>query len=229
MNRFVHITDPPSGHLYEKAHIILCNAQDAASSFLHIFLESRQKRGARGAPTDEEQDLLRAMLLFSSSGLDSMAKQLVRDALPSAIELSVGSARLFQQFVERRLVRSEKVNWPVLAELIADKQPRDRLIQYLVEDLVAGSLQSVEALMKAAAHFDIPSDNLFESKQEQNEYRRIFAARNQVIHEMDVDFDQPNRNRRPRRKQQMIDDTDRIFVVSERFLRGVASKIESVS
>ena len=228
MNHFRHFADAPSGELYDKAYLILCNAQDAASSFLHIFEDTRRKRRAQGTPTDEEQDLLRAMLIFASSGLDSMAKQLVRDTLPRLIELDVGSEKMFQQFVARRLARSEDINWSILAELIADRQPRDRLIQDLVEELVSGSLQSVEELMRVAAYFDIPSRSLV-SRQEQDEFMRIFAARNEIIHEMDVDFNQPNRNRRPRRKQQMIDDTNRIFLVSERFLRGVAAKLEAVS
>ena len=228
MNHFRHLADAPSGELYDKAYLILCNAQDAASSFLHIFEDTRQNRRARGTPTDEEQDLLRAMLIFASSGLDSMAKQLVRDTLPRLIELDVGSEKMFQQFVARRLARSEGINWSILAELIADTQPRDRLIQDLVAELVSGSLQSVEELMRVAAYFDIPSRSLV-SRQEQDEFMRIFAARNEIIHEMDVDFNQPNRNRRPRRRQQMIDDTNRIFLVSERFLRGVAAKLEAVS
>lgn len=82
--------------------------------------------------------------------------------------------------------------------------------------------------MRVAAHFDIPSAELF-SRSDQQEFRRIFSARNEIIHEMDVDFNQPNRNRRPRRKNQMIDDTQKIFVVSERFLRSVAAKFDAVS
>ena len=228
MTGFQHLADPPSGALYEKAYLILCSAQDAASSFLHIFEETRRQRRARGTPTDEEQNLLRAMLIFASSGLDSMAKQLVRDALPRMIELDVGSEKMFQQFVARRLARNEGINRPLLAELIADRQPRGRLLQDLVASLVSGSLQSVEELMKVAAHFDIPSSSLV-SKQEQLEFKRIFAARNEIIHEMDVDFDQPNRNRRPRTKQQMIDDTERIFFVSERFLRAIATKFAAAA
>ena len=228
MNRFKHIADPPSGELYDKAYLILCNTQDTASSFLHIFEDTRRKRKARGTPTDEEQDLLRAMLIFASSGLDSVVKQLVRDALPSLINVDVGSEKMFQQFVARRLDRSGDIDRSLLGELLADKQPRDRLVQNLVSELISGSLQSVEEIMRVAAHFDIPSEKLF-SKSELQEFRRIFSARNEIIHEMDVDFNQPNRNRRPRRKQQMIGDTEKIFLVSERFLRNVAAKLDADS
>jgi hypothetical protein len=39
----------------------------------------------RGMSTDEEQDLLRAMLVTAAPGLDAMTKQLIRDALPKVV------------------------------------------------------------------------------------------------------------------------------------------------
>ena len=76
--------EPKSGSLHENSQFILCSAHDAASSFLDTFNKVREARQAKGTPTDEEQDLLRAMLLFATAGLDSMVKQLVtdRDTLP---------------------------------------------------------------------------------------------------------------------------------------------------
>ena len=227
MKRLQHFPTPPSEGLCEKAYLILCNSHDTASSFLHIFEDTRRQRNARGTPTDEEQDLLRAMLLFASAGLDSMVKQLIRDALPSVVEQDEDSEKMFQQFVARKLVRSESIDRSLLAEVIADRQPRDRLVRLMVEELVSGSLQSVEELRKVGSYFAIPSSSLIPNK-EQAKVRRIFAARNRIIHEMDVDFDQPNRNRRPRRKQQMIDDTNLVFSVSERFLKRVAAKLKAI-
>ncbi len=165
------------------------------------------------------------MLIFASSGLDSMAKQLVREALPRVVESDEGSEKMFQKFVTRKITQSEGVDQSLLAEVIADRHPRDRLIQYMIADLVSGSLQSVSELMKVASYFNIPPNNLVR-KEEQDDMKRIFDARNEIIHEMDVDFSQPNRNRRPRGKKKMIDDTNLIFSVAARFLRDVAAKIE---
>jgi hypothetical protein len=75
----------PSNKQCENAYLILCNAHDASSSFLEIFNNVRTTRKAKGTPTDEEQDLLRAMLTFAGAGLDSMVKQLIVDALPSVV------------------------------------------------------------------------------------------------------------------------------------------------
>jgi NADH dehydrogenase FAD-containing subunit len=60
-------------------------------------------REAKGTPTDEKQDLLRAMLIFATAGLDSMVKQLITDALPSVIEIDLGATAMFKKYVERRL------------------------------------------------------------------------------------------------------------------------------
>jgi hypothetical protein len=70
----------------KKASVIICNTYETACSFLDAFETIRKNRSARGGSTDEEQDLLRAMLIFSTSGLDSMFKQLIKDVLPEVIK-----------------------------------------------------------------------------------------------------------------------------------------------
>lgn len=62
------------------------------------------------------------------------------------------------------------------------------------------------------------SCDLFVELKDPGELSRIFRARNQIAHEMDVDFAQPNRNRRPRTKDRMAADTNAIFKVSNAFL-----------
>jgi hypothetical protein len=64
-----------------KAYLILKYAHDSASALLQALRTVRERRNAaRGALTDEEQDLLRAMLVMSASGLDSMTKQLLHNS-----------------------------------------------------------------------------------------------------------------------------------------------------
>lgn len=77
MSRFSHYPERPRSGDCSNAYTILCNSHDTASSFLETFEAVRSARNARGAPTDEEQDLLRACVVFAGAGLDSMVKQLV--------------------------------------------------------------------------------------------------------------------------------------------------------
>jgi hypothetical protein len=182
----------------------------------------RRARNARGAPTDEEQDLLRAMFTFSSAGLDSMVKQLIVDALPLLIDHSKGASESFRSYIERRLYKGEELDHKLIAEVLCDKTPRERLLKLLVSDLISGSLQSMEAVFRVGSFFDIPSQALFNNPTRLTE---VFRIRNQINHEMDIDFNQPNRSRRPRGRQAMIDNTNIIFAVAEQFLINVDQKI----
>ena len=179
-------------------------------------------RKAKGMPTDEEQDLLRAMLLFASAGLDSLAKQLVRDALPTVLEKSPGATKMFKTFVERRLKSGDGIDHRLLADVIGDQKPRTRLVELLIDELTSRSLQSTEELLRVGSYFDIPSNQITDDAGRLTE---IFRARNQIAHEMDVDFTQLNRSRRPRANQMMTDYTNEIFGVANSFLSGVDSRL----
>lgn len=219
MSRFSHYPQRPSSSECSSAYIILCNAHDTASSFLDIFESVRSARKARGAPTDEEQDLLRACLVFAGAGLDSMAKQLVRDALPAVVDGHEGAHAMLKQHVERHILREvTDESLSVLADVLVDPHPRHRLITRMVRDLTAGSLQSSEEVMRVGSYFDVPSHELVADPKE---LQKIFSARNQIVHEMDVDFGQVNRNRRSRTKATMTNYTNEVFAVANRLLKEV--------
>lgn len=220
---FAHYPARPTSRDCERAFLVLCNAHDASSSFLDIFNLTRRTRNARGTPTDEEQDLLRAMLAFASAGLDSMIKQLIKDALPAVIKNHEGAAESFRGFVEKRLARGDEPDHKFLADVLCDAKPRTRLIRALTDELVSGSLQSTDAVLRTGSFFDIPSSRICSDPRA---LTNAFRARNQMIHEMDVDFAQPNRNRRPRRRQAMVDDTNLIFLVARNFLNQVSIRTE---
>ena len=219
---FFHYPEAPASQECQNAFVILCNAHESASSFLDIFTSTRRARSARGTPTDEEQDLLRAMLLFATAGLDSMVKQLIRDALPKAMETNEGAKAMLKNFMARRLRRGDELDFDLLADVIADECPRDRVVDELIADLTSGSLQSSEQLLRAAAHFDIPSSSITEDA---GKLKDIFGVRNEITHEMDVDFSQPNRNRRPRARRQIVEDTDEVFRVANNCLREVDTRL----
>lgn len=219
---FEHYPDRPRSAPCQSAFIILCNAHDTTTSFLDIFNSVRATRGARGAPTDEEQDLLRACLVFAGAALDSMAKQLVRDALPTVIDGVPGAQAMLKQHVERHILRGlPATGIELLAEVLVDPQPRHLLIAKLVEDLTSGSLQSGEEVMRIGSYFDIPSSKLVSDPPL---LQKIFNARNQIVHEMDVDFSQVNRNRRSRSRTTIIQFTNELFRVAEALLGEVDSR-----
>jgi hypothetical protein len=162
------------------------------------------------------------MFTFASAGLDSMIKQLIRDALAQVIEISPGAMSNFKAFIAKRLSRRETLDPQFLAEVLASRDPRDVLVAELVNELASQSLQSKEALLRAASYFDIPSAELTPKL---GDLEGIFKARNQIAHEMDVDFDQPNRNRRPRRRRQMIDYTNELLRIANVLLARIDSML----
>lgn len=221
-SQFDHYPQKPKHTEVNKAFTILCNTHNASSSFLDIFDTVRKTRRTRGASTDEEQDLLRAMLIFSASGIDSMIKQLIRDALPSIINKERGAKEVFKSYIEKKIIKSNQIDSKLLAAALIEREPRTFLIQELVLDLISNSLQSKDELLKAASFFDIPS---LEFTSDFNLLKNIFNARNQIAHEMDIDFDQPTRNRRSRRRADMVKYTNEVFRIAEVFLKKVDSKL----
>ena len=95
-------------------------------------------------------------------------------------------------------------------------------MRLLIEELTSQSLQSKEALFHVASYFDIPHKEI---KDPSEKLSNVFVARNQIVHEMDIDFTQKKRNRRSRSVETMQNHTQEIFLVSKAFLRGVDSRI----
>jgi RiboL-PSP-HEPN len=216
-----HKPNKPKSDILQNAYIILCSSHKASESFLDEFKESR--KGCRGAPTDIQQDLLRAMLVFASSGLDSMVKQLVRDALPQIIEKDDGAMLMFSGQVEKAIYKGQNLNATLLTKAILSDSPRNTLIENLVSELTANSLQSAEELFRVGSYFNIASKDL---TSDIDGLKTIFRVRNQISHEMDINFNQPNRSRYPRKRDEMISYTNELFKVSNSFLQQVAKKLQ---
>ena len=163
-------------------------------------------------------------MTFASSGLDSMIKQLVVDALPSVIDHHEGARPEFQKFVERRLRKSDEghLDNKFIASALVRHNPRGHLVGRFVMRLTSRSLQSVEGIQRAGAAFDIKSNVL---TPDLNALKEVFDARNQIVHEMDVDFTDPSRHRRARTSSDMLDKTNALFEVSLHFLDAVDQRL----
>lgn len=224
VTRFKHHPSRPKHEATRAAYSIICYAHQSASSFLQVFETLRGTRKAKGTSTDEEQDLLRAMVMFASAGLDSMAKQLITDTLSLVIGRHEGAHALFREFVERKIIRQDRLDAKFLAGILTSRAPQESMVNALVRELTDGSLQSRDALLRAAAHFDIPSKALCSDL---DALHKTFQMRNEIAHEMDIDFAHPNRNRFSRRKADMVSGANTLFSVSDAFLREVDSRLSS--
>lgn len=214
----------PDSEQTKAAYLVLKYAHDTAKSFLTSFEYVRKSRAAKGTATDEEQDLLRAMLIFASAGLDSMLKQLIKDALPSVIERNDGARMQFKNYVEKKILNQKasptvtNIDAKLLSGLLIEDSPKEALIEKLLYDLTSDSIQSKDQLLRVASSFGISTEDL---SVDLKKLKTVFEVRNQIAHEMDIDFKQPNRNRVPRAKNDMIEMTNIILKTADHFLNKV--------
>jgi hypothetical protein len=156
-----------------------------------------------------------------------MIKQLMRDALPRLLEVDEGARSELLTFCSRRISRAEEatavqaVDTKFLASALLGDAPRDWLIGALVEELTSRSLQSVDELIKATKHLGLDPVTVTRQK---TQLCGVLHRRNNMIHELDVDFDQPRRNRTTRRRDDMVADANRLLELADEILAAVMRK-----
>jgi hypothetical protein len=227
------IPKSPKSDAAQISYLILKYAHDTAESLLEAYNTVVKGRG-RGAPTHEEQDLLRAMVVFAGAGIDAMTKRLIRDALPVLVETSAETRTRMEQYVARHLRRvpaegedvsgepGQSVSPQRLARVLLADEPRRGLMDLLTGDLTAGSLQSAAELYRVLGYFGLPNSSI---GAKEADLREVFECRNRIIHEMDIDFGQPRRNRRPRRREDMVAYTRILLTASASILEKVDSQL----
>jgi hypothetical protein len=181
-----------------------------------------------GTTTDEKQDLFRAMVVFAAAGLDSTLKQLVRDALLGLAERGDQVVGELEKHLARRLSGSAEddpatsVGRRCLARLLLSSSPREACVELVVRELTSSSLQSFAELCRAAAALGVPK-TAFGCE---DDVRAVLDARNQIIHEMDIDFNQQRRNRKTRGREDMVKYANILLTIAGNALGGVDTRLQ---
>jgi len=218
------------GDALKKAHLILKYSHDSANAFLEAFDTMRHRRDAiRGATTDEEQDLLRAMLVMAAAGLDSMLKQIVRDTLEVLVQSDDDVREGLEKFVSRQ-IRGEtedeglKAGRQFLARVLIAASQQDQVIEEYIRHLTGISLQSLAEVKRTMNALGIaPSD----AQVSDQVLSLIFDARNRIIHEFDINFAALRRNRQSRTRNVMVAAANALLEVAEFILSAVDDKLVS--
>lgn len=209
---------------------MLLNAHLIAYSFLSKFDAMLGPAPLPPSPGDHKE-LLRAMLVFASAGLDSMVKRTVEDALPSVIKQDAKARERLRDFVEGQLEKNEQPNYTMMASLLTAESPVDEMTALLVQDLTADSLQSVQQLLRVASFFVIERSVIIKNL---DDLRSVFRARNEIVHEMDIDSSRPSDadrawrqdvNLRPRERDDMVAAANQILEAADAFLAAVDAKL----
>ncbi|MDD5502609.1 MAG: hypothetical protein PHH26_03995 [Candidatus Thermoplasmatota archaeon] len=215
----------------KNSFLILEHTHEAARTLLRAFdiVRKRRKGGRKGGTTDQEQDILRAMLVLAAAGVDSMTKQLIRDSLRLLLPKQPAARLELRKFVHRKLRIDGAETNPeefreFLTNLIVAETVQAQAIGEYIGYLTSSSLQSAEELIRAARALGVGQDEI---KLDAERLKRIFTARNQIIHELDVRFGAPKRNRRVRKRSEMIDDSNYLLDLGEKVLLAVGARLQS--
>ena len=206
---------------FTKAKLILQQAHESSKFLLTAFDRARKRRGGkRGGTTDEEQDILRSMLVLASAGFDSMTKQVIRDCITALAEKDEKVRQGMETFVVRRIKSTEDEGLSTqsvkfIAGVLACESPRKRILEEYINSLVGGSMQSPEELYRAVYALGL-EPNSCDIKQDI--CKNIFDIRNKIIHELDINFAAKRRRRHVRRRKDMIDNTNRMLTIAENIL-----------
>jgi hypothetical protein len=193
----------------------------SASALVAAFDDAKAKRGnPRGVLTDQEQDILRAALVMSCAGLDAALKQVIRDSLEYLVGRNEQVRSGFEDFIQKRIAADgNRSNLPVgskfLASLLADPEPRKRLIEEYIRQLTGDSLQSADEVLRTLAalglnHRDVGIDLV--------RLKAIFSIRNKIIHELDIDLQARVRRRKVRSQSDLLDNSDQILTTTKMIL-----------
>lgn len=220
-NKFNNYPDEPEKEILKDSYTVLYSTYNTCSELYEIFIEIGKNKNDKNL-NNKQEDLLRAMLVFATSGLDSLIKQLIRDALPRIIlkDENEGAKVQFKKYVKRSLSNNQQINKNFITDVLISDTPKKELINKLIRNLTSNSLQSKEELFKVAAYFDIPSNNLFKDSDLLEE---IFNVRNQIAHEMDIDY--TINEKRNRNREEMINYTKTILEIGNNFLIEVGNKV----
>jgi hypothetical protein len=160
-------------------------AVEAVLGTLTTIREIRRQEGGdiRGRLTANEEDLLRAAVVFTGAGLDSTLKQLIRDTLPALLEVSDQAHTKLEGFAAEQLGTGEIADTSMIARYLTSASPRERLIEDYIYDLTGSSLQSAEEVQRVAGALGINDQTL---RQRIGELKPMFTARNEISHELDL-------------------------------------------
>lgn len=217
MAELYEITSNPTITELERSYLIIKECVMTLNSLLSIHDEITN--------LNEKEDLLRAMFVFASGGLDSLIKQAIKDALANLIEVNEGASSMFETFVGKEIQDknsdNNRLDSKLIAKLITSHDPREELKKRLAYYLTSSSLQSKDQILKVVSYFDIPSNSIVNDFQGLHD---IFLERNKIIHEMDINFD-GDKSRNSRELEPTIQSINSLLELGDKFIIEVEQRI----
>jgi hypothetical protein len=194
---------------------------------LHVLrLQEQQTRNkrAQGRLSQDQQDLLRAALVFASSDLDACLRQLLPDALPALVDGNERAEKKFKQVTSKKL--DEKIP-KELREAILNRDTR-QIVDLYAADLAHSSLQSTSEVTSVRDALGISSGQLTSNRIDKLE--SFFAARNEIVHELDyIESTGPGiPSRRIREQAAVRDQCSEVFRLVADLMTATAANLKAL-
>lgn len=183
----------------------------------------------RGRPARDETDLLRAAIVFTSSGVDASCKRLLRDTLAILIDGNEqgNAARKFGTFIDQELAARDKT--AAIADALKSRTPREALIDLYISKVTKASMQGSEDLRTRVrdtlgiSNAQLPADQL-------KDLDGFFTARTAIVH--DLDYEKPatptSSRRHSRRMEDVRSQCDAVFAVVATVIAETARNIRAL-
>lgn len=163
------------------------------------------------------------MLVFACAGMDRACKALVEDAFRALADLDLSVEESLAKYVTRRITPGGVVDSAALSRvLLSPWNPRHALLADFVNDLTGDSLQSVSQLFRVYAALRVQDGYVRERKEVLS---RTFAARNEIVHEMDLVTTDGRPDRRLRNDDELVFMASGALAVADHLLHATSEVI----
>jgi hypothetical protein len=168
-------------------------------------------------------DLLRAALIFTSSGLDACCQTLVTECLPHLIQRGGTAALLFERWIE---AQARQPSAPFIAA-IKDQNPRSQFVALYMTSKTKASYQgSGDVKERARDLLGIPKKSVSDAYI--NALDGFFTARNDIVHRMDyVNPTGPSTKRHHRSPADVVKECNSVLTVVSKLIHGAASLLKA--
>jgi hypothetical protein len=194
-------------------------------SFNVVREQAAKARGnARGRLSRDQVDLLRAALVFTSSGLDATCQSLVRDCVPTLIDKGGNAEVKFQEFLRLELRQSSPSAG--LEQAVIDRDPRGSLLKLYIDAKTRSSYQRSGDLKSRArdvlgiTNAQLPGARL-------TALDGFFRARNDIVHRLDyVETSRTSTKRHHRSPDQVVGECDKVLRLAADLIEKTAALVK---
>lgn len=221
----------PSGKCPQvrRARRYLEATHDSVSGLLDSFNVVHEKKvasrtNAQGRLGRDELDLLRAALVFTSSGLDAACHALVADSLPDLVDRSgTVPAMKFEAYLD------EQTNNPTkeFRSALKSRDPRPEFVRLYVEDKTRASYQGTGDLKDRVRDLLGISNKTVHSKRI-DALAGFFVARNDIVHRLDyVDPRSQSTARHTRSSSEVVSECHLVLTLVADLIDGAADVLRA--